>query len=120
MARGPSQGEALATWALWGLLTAVVLVTYSRLDPAETYHVSREGLAGGLSRSVTLVNFPIALVAIALVLVAVSALPRVGVVGGGAGDRAVRDRSRGSSTRATSTRTGGTPSRARGGRSRPG
>ena len=76
MARGPSQGEALATWALWGLITAVVLVTYSRLDPAETYHVSREGLAGGLSRSVTLVNFPIALVAIALVLVAVAALPR--------------------------------------------
>ena len=75
MARGPSQGEALATWALWGLITAVVLVTYSRLDPAETYHVSREGLAGGLSRSVTLVNFPIALVAIALVLVAVAALP---------------------------------------------
>ncbi len=75
MARSPSQGEALATWALWGLMTAVVLVTYSRLDPAETYHVSREGLAGGLSRNVTLVNFPIALVAIALVLVAVSALP---------------------------------------------
>ena len=76
MAPGPSQGEALATWALWGLVTAVVLTTYSRLDPAETYHVSRAGLAGGLSRSATLVNFPIALVAIALALVAVSALPR--------------------------------------------
>ena len=75
MARGTSQGEALATWALWGLITLVVLGTYSRLDPAETYHVSREGLAGGLSRSVTLLNFPIALVAIALVLVAVAALP---------------------------------------------
>jgi len=73
--QGPSQGEALASWALWGLISAVVLVTYSRLDPAETYHVSREGLVGGLSRSVTLVNFPIALVAIALVLVAVAALP---------------------------------------------
>jgi hypothetical protein len=76
VARGPSQGEALATWALWGLITAVVLVTYSRIDPTETYHVSRDGLAGGLSRSLTLLNFPIALVAIALVLVAVSALPR--------------------------------------------
>jgi hypothetical protein len=51
-----------------------VVVTYSRIDPAETYHVSHEGLAGGLSRAVTLVNFPIALVAIALVLVAVAAL----------------------------------------------
>jgi hypothetical protein len=76
VAPGPSQGEALATWALWGLVTAVVLTTYSWLDPAETYHVSRAGLAGGLSRSATLVNFPIALVAIALALVAVSALPR--------------------------------------------
>lgn len=70
------QGEALATWAIWGAITLVVLVTYSRVDPAELYNVSRDGLAGGLSRSVTLVNFPIALVAIALVLVAVPLLPR--------------------------------------------
>ena len=55
--------------------TAVVLVTYSWVDPAETYHVSRDGLAGGLSRALTLVNFPIALVAIALTLIAVAALP---------------------------------------------
>jgi len=53
-----------------------VLVTYSRVDPADTYHVSHEGLAGGLSRSLTFVNFPVALVAIALCLVAVAALPR--------------------------------------------
>ena len=52
-----------------------MLVTYSRVDPGDTYHVSREGLAGGLSRALTLVNFPIALVAIALALVAVAALP---------------------------------------------
>ena len=38
--------------------------------------MSRDGLAGGLSRALTLVNFPIALVAVALVLVAVAALPR--------------------------------------------
>jgi hypothetical protein len=56
-------------------MTAVVAATYARLDPAETYHVSRDGLAGGLSRALTLVNFPLALVAIALVLVAVAALP---------------------------------------------
>jgi hypothetical protein len=69
-----SQGEAVAAWALWGLVTVVVLVTYSRVDPAETYHVSRDGIVGGLSRSLTLINFPIALVAIALALVAVAAL----------------------------------------------
>jgi hypothetical protein len=56
-------------------MTAVVLVTYSWVAPAETYHVSHAGLGGGLSRALTLVNFPIALVAIALVLIAVAALP---------------------------------------------
>jgi len=60
---------------MWAVVTAAVLVTYSRVDPAETYHVSHEGLAGGLSRSLTLINFPIALVAIALVLIAMTALP---------------------------------------------
>jgi hypothetical protein len=76
VAEGPSQGEALATWAVWALIALEVLVTYSWVDPSETYHVSREGIAGGLSRSLTLVNFPIGLVAIALTLVAVAALPR--------------------------------------------
>ena len=70
------QGEALATWALWGAITLGVLVTYSRVEPDELYHVSGRGLEGGLSRALVLVNFPIGLVAIALVLVAVAALPR--------------------------------------------
>lgn len=52
-----------------------MLITYSWVAPAETYHVSREGLAGGLSRGLTLVNFPIGLVAIALVLIAMAVLP---------------------------------------------
>jgi hypothetical protein len=62
------------TWAFWAIMTLIVLITYTRVDPDETYHVSREGIAGGLSRSVTLINFPIALVAIALALIAVAAL----------------------------------------------
>jgi hypothetical protein len=76
VAAGPSQGEALATWALWGVVVASVIATYGRLDPSETYHVSREGFGGGLSRAVTVANFPIGLVAIALALIAVAALPR--------------------------------------------
>ncbi len=71
-----TQGEALATWGMWALVVACVVVTYSRLDPAETYHVHREGIVGGLSRAVTVINFPIGLVAIALALIAVAALPR--------------------------------------------
>lgn len=74
--RRPGQGEALATWAVWGAMALAVVVTYSRIDPADTYNVSREGLAGGLSRTATLLNFPIALVAIALALLAVASLPR--------------------------------------------
>jgi hypothetical protein len=75
VADAPSQGEALATWAVWALIALEVLVTYSWVDPSETYNVSREGIAGGLSRALTVVNFPIGLVAIALTLVAVAALP---------------------------------------------
>ena len=75
MIRRPSQGEALLTWLVWGAIATCILVTYSRVDPSETYHVSREGIAGGLSRALTFVNFPIAVVAIALALVAMAALP---------------------------------------------
>ncbi len=61
---------------MWAVMAFVVLVTYSWVAQAETYHVSRDGIAGGLSRAVTLLNFPIGLVAIALVLVAAAVLPR--------------------------------------------
>ena len=74
--RRTGQGEALVAWAVWGASALAVLVTYSRIDPTDTYNVSRGGLAGGLSRALTLLNFPIALVAIALTLLAVAALPR--------------------------------------------
>jgi hypothetical protein len=49
------------------LAALAVLVTYARLPPEETYHVSREGLAGGLSRTLVLLNFPISLAAIGVV-----------------------------------------------------
>jgi len=73
---GAAQGEVLATWATWGAILVAILVTYSRLDPAELYHVSGHGIAGGLSRVLVEVNFPIALVAIGAMLVALDALPR--------------------------------------------
>lgn len=73
--REPSQGEALVTWAIWASLVAAVFVTYSWVAPEETYHVSRDGIVGGLSRGLTVVNFPIGLVAVALILVAMAVLP---------------------------------------------
>jgi hypothetical protein len=72
---GPAQGEALVTWALWAAVLLAIVVTYARLEPADLYHVSRDGVAGGLSRALVELNFPIALAAIALVLVALPALP---------------------------------------------
>lgn len=70
------QGEAIALWALLAADVAAVLVTYARIDPAELYSVSRDGLAGGLGRAVVQLNFPVSLLAIPLTLLAVAALPR--------------------------------------------
>lgn len=81
--RGAAQGEALAVWAIWGVLAVVLAVTYTRFDPADLYAVSREGLAGGLGRALVELNFPIALVSIALVLIALDVLPRAAWWAGG-------------------------------------
>jgi hypothetical protein len=60
-------GEVVAVWALNGLVALAVLVTYWRLPPEELYHTSHEGLVGGLSRALVLLNYPVALIAIAIV-----------------------------------------------------
>lgn len=70
------QREVLITWAVWTLVALAVLVTYSRLEPSELYNVSEDGLAGGLGRAVVLLNFPVALVAVAVALASVAVLPR--------------------------------------------
>jgi hypothetical protein len=75
MRRG-GQGEALAVWAVWLLTLLAVVVTYSRIDAAELYNVEGNGLGLGLSRAVVHTNWPFALVAIVLVLVAMRDLPR--------------------------------------------
>ena len=79
---GASQGETLAVWAMWTVVLATILVTYWRLPPDtpeatdDLYHVSGNGLGGGLSRVLVELNFPVAIVAIVVVLVAMDALPR--------------------------------------------
>jgi hypothetical protein len=78
---GATQGEALVTWALWSALLVVIVVTYARLAPDDLYNVSRDGLAGGLSRAAVAADFPVSLVAIALVLVALDAIPAAWWVG---------------------------------------
>ena len=79
---GAPQGESLATWGMWAVVLVVILVTYWRLAPDtrlatdDLYHVSGNGVAGGLSRVLIETNFPIAVVGVLLVLVALDALPR--------------------------------------------
>lgn len=69
-----SRAEPLAIWALLALVTACVIATYARLPVEDLYHVSRSGAAGGFSRALVLVDFPIALVAVTLALIAFDSL----------------------------------------------
>ncbi len=61
--------EVAAVWVLFGVVAVEILVTYSRLPAAELYHVSGSGAIGGASRALVFVNFPTALVAIAILAV---------------------------------------------------
>jgi hypothetical protein len=83
MRKGTSQGEALAVWALLAADLLAVLVVYSVLEPSELYVVSRSGIEGGLSRALVQLNFPMALAAIVLVLLALDVLPRRAWLAGG-------------------------------------
>ena len=62
----PGLAEVATVWALYGILAATMLVTYSRLPPEEFYNVSGEGLAAGAGRVLVFLNYSTALVAIAL------------------------------------------------------
>ena len=58
-----------AVWVAWAVPAGLVTVTYSRVPPERLYHVTRHGPAGGLSRALVFVDFPGALVALALLVV---------------------------------------------------
>jgi len=63
--------------AVWGIAAAVVVatfVTYARIEPEELYHVSNRGLAGGASRALVVLNFPVAILALAMLPVIVARL----------------------------------------------
>src|SRR5439155_16523510 len=61
--------EVWVVWALYVLDAAAIFATYARLPVHELYHVSENGRAGGAGRALVFLNFPVALVAIALVAV---------------------------------------------------
>ena len=76
--RAPGLREVLLVWGLFGLVAVSIAVTYARLPTAELYNVDVEGLAGGLGRALVFLNYPTALVAIAVLLVVADRLGRPG------------------------------------------
>ena len=64
---GPSLHEALLFWGVLALIGLMTIVTYARLPPEELYNTSEEGLAGGLGRALVYVNYPVGLMAVAIV-----------------------------------------------------
>jgi hypothetical protein len=70
--------EPLAVWLLFAVVALEILVTYARVPAEELYHVTGSGLVGGVSRVIVFLNFPAALVAIAIVAVSYPHLTRRG------------------------------------------
>jgi hypothetical protein len=68
--------EVAVIWTLLAAMLVAVLVTYARLPARELYHVSGTGFLAGLGRAVVDVNFPGALVALAVLAVLWIRLPR--------------------------------------------
>ncbi len=62
----PGLAEALVVWGLVAVVGLCVLLTYSLVAPDELYNVSHGGLAGGAGRLLVFLNFPVALMAIAV------------------------------------------------------
>ena len=60
--------ELLTVWALFAVVGLEIFATYWRLPARELYNVSRSGPGGGASRALVFLNFPTALVAIAVLV----------------------------------------------------
>src|SRR6266508_1466230 len=63
-----------ATWALVAVFAVSTFVTYTRVPPEKLYNVSRDGVAGGASRVLVYLNFPVAFIAIGILLVCLEIL----------------------------------------------
>lgn len=81
--RLPGLGEAVAVWTLLAADVVAVLAVYSLVDPSELHNVSRDGISGGLGRAFVQLNFPVAIAAVGLTLLALDRLPRRAWLAGG-------------------------------------
>ena len=60
--------ELLVVWLLFAVVGLEIFATYWRLPARELYHVSGSGPAGGAGRALVFLNYPTALVAIAVLV----------------------------------------------------
>ena len=57
-------------WALLLAAAAVIVITYSRIQPDDLYSVSEDGLAGAFGRTLVFLNYPVSLAAISIACLA--------------------------------------------------
>jgi hypothetical protein len=74
--RPPSLREALVAATLAAVVAAAVFITYARVDPVDLYHTSVGGVPGAFGRTLVLLNYPLALLAVAFAAMAASRLER--------------------------------------------
>jgi hypothetical protein len=74
--REPGLNEVVLVWALLAVAALAVLITYARLPAGELYNVDEGGGAGGAGRALVFVNYPAALVAIAIFAIVAARLRR--------------------------------------------
>jgi hypothetical protein len=70
----PGRRELIGVGALYLAVLVATVVTYARIPSEDLYNVSVDGLAGGLGRGLVELNFPDALIAVPLALIAVDVL----------------------------------------------
>jgi hypothetical protein len=70
--------ELVAVWLLFAAVAVEIGIAYARLDADELYNVSGSGPEGGASRVLVLLNYPLALVAIGMLLLLIDRLDRRG------------------------------------------
>lgn len=64
-----SLAEAFSVWALFAVFIGATFWTYARLPAREFFHVSTSGPSGGAGRALVYLNYPTALVAVAIGLI---------------------------------------------------
>lgn len=70
----PGRREVVGVGLLFGSAVVATFVTYARISPDDLYHVDESGLRGGAGRALVELNFPIAVAAVPVALIAADVL----------------------------------------------